>query len=90
MVDFLSGATVPLAFMGTFGQVLGFLPFASSLVNPYTPAFLNVFDKKDYTIIGNSSSNLANFAFLTEDGNYWVDDDRKVLHGYDANGNVVE
>lgn len=37
VVDFLSGATVPLAFMGAFGQVLQFLPFASL---SYTPVMI--------------------------------------------------
>ena len=37
IVDFLSGATVPLAFMGGFGYVLGFLPFASL---SYTPVMI--------------------------------------------------
>lgn len=37
IVSFLSGATVPLAFMGTFGEVLGYLPFASL---SYTPVMI--------------------------------------------------
>lgn len=37
IVDFLSGATVPLAFMGAFGQILSFLPFASL---SYTPVMI--------------------------------------------------
>lgn len=37
VVDFLSGATVPLAFMGGFGYVLQFLPFASL---SYTPVMI--------------------------------------------------
>ncbi len=37
IVGFLSGATVPLAFMGVFGKVLGFLPFASL---SYTPVMI--------------------------------------------------
>ena len=37
IVGFLSGATIPLAFMGSFGQVLGFLPFASL---SYTPVMI--------------------------------------------------
>ena len=37
IVGFLSGATIPLAFMGTFGNVLGFLPFASL---SYTPVMI--------------------------------------------------
>ncbi len=37
VVDFLSGATIPLAFMGTFGYVLKFLPFASL---SYTPVMI--------------------------------------------------
>ena len=37
VVDFLSGATVPLAFMGGFGKVLRFLPFASL---SYTPVMI--------------------------------------------------
>ncbi|MBQ4104958.1 MAG: ABC-2 family transporter protein [Clostridia bacterium] len=37
IVDFLSGATVPLAFMGVFGQVLSYLPFASL---SYTPVMI--------------------------------------------------
>lgn len=37
VVDFLSGATVPLAFMGGFGRVLQFLPFASL---SYTPVMI--------------------------------------------------
>ena len=37
VVDFLSGATIPLAFMGGFGYVLKFLPFASL---SYTPVMI--------------------------------------------------
>ncbi len=37
IVNFLSGATVPLAFMGNLGQVLGYLPFASL---SYTPVMI--------------------------------------------------
>ena len=37
IVGFLSGATVPLAFMGAFGEVIGFLPFASL---SYTPVMI--------------------------------------------------
>lgn len=37
IVGFLSGATIPLAFMGSFGQVLGYLPFASL---SYTPVMI--------------------------------------------------
>lgn len=37
IVDFLSGATIPLAFMGIFGDVLGYLPFASL---SYTPVMI--------------------------------------------------
>lgn len=37
IVGFLSGATVPLAFMGGFGTVLGYLPFASL---SYTPVMI--------------------------------------------------
>lgn len=37
VVDFLSGATIPLAFMGGLGQVLKFLPFASL---SYTPVMI--------------------------------------------------
>ncbi len=37
VVDFLSGAVVPLAFMGGFGKVLQFLPFASL---SYTPVMI--------------------------------------------------
>lgn len=37
IVGFLSGATVPLAFMGAFGDVLGYLPFASL---SYTPVMI--------------------------------------------------
>lgn len=37
IVNFLSGATVPLAFMGAFGNVLSFLPFASL---SYTPVMI--------------------------------------------------
>lgn len=46
VVDFLSGATIPLAFMGTFGQVLGFLPFASL---SYTPVmiYMGMYDMKE-------------------------------------------
>lgn len=37
IVSFLSGATVPLAFMGALGDVLGYLPFASL---SYTPVMI--------------------------------------------------
>lgn len=37
IIDFLSGATIPLAFMGGFGKVLGYLPFASL---SYTPVMI--------------------------------------------------
>lgn len=37
IVDFLSGATVPLAFMGNFGEIIGYLPFASL---SYTPVMI--------------------------------------------------
>ena len=37
VVDFLSGATIPLAFMGGFGNVLQYLPFASL---SYTPVMI--------------------------------------------------
>ncbi|MBQ9743112.1 MAG: ABC-2 family transporter protein [Ruminococcus sp.] len=37
IMDFLSGATVPLAFMGSFGKALGYLPFASL---SYTPVMI--------------------------------------------------
>lgn len=37
IVGFLSGATVPLAFMGAFGEAIGFLPFASL---SYTPVMI--------------------------------------------------
>lgn len=37
IVGFLSGATVPLAFMGAFGDILGYLPFASL---SYTPVMI--------------------------------------------------
>ncbi len=37
IIDFLSGATIPLAFMGSFGEVLGYLPFASL---SYTPVMI--------------------------------------------------
>ncbi|MGN0452450.1 MAG: ABC transporter permease [Ruminococcus sp.] len=45
IVDFLSGATIPLAFMGGFGQVLGYLPFASL---SYTPVmiYMGMYDWK--------------------------------------------
>ena len=45
IVDFLSGATIPLAFMGGFGRVLGFLPFASL---SYTPVmiYMGMYDTK--------------------------------------------
>ena len=37
IVNFLSGSTIPLAFMGGFGQVLRYLPFASL---SYTPVMI--------------------------------------------------
>ena len=45
VVDFLSGATVPLAFMGGFGKVLEYLPFASL---SYTPVmiYMGMYDAK--------------------------------------------
>lgn len=46
IVGFLSGATVPLAFMGNFGKVLGYLPFASL---SYTPVmiYMGLYDVKE-------------------------------------------
>ncbi|MDO5123240.1 MAG: ABC-2 family transporter protein [Eubacteriales bacterium] len=45
IIDFLSGATIPLAFMGGFGKILGFLPFASL---SYTPVmiYMGMYDTK--------------------------------------------
>ena len=43
---------------------------------------LDIFDKKEYTLIGNSSSNIINGGFITEDGYYWIGNSGKTIYDY--------